>query len=100
MNRLNFRKGQIYTCTKSKLEWWTVGKEYNVVLDIYGCLALSDNNGNTWWSQSLDVDYTQFKLKLDINELTKEQLKEYNDLIEDKEKAERCINEFIDKIKK
>ena len=99
MDKLNFRIGQIYICTKSKYEWWTVGKKYNVVLDRHGYIALSDNNEDTWWPHSLDANYTKFKLELDINELTGEQLKEYNDLIEDKEKAENRINEFIEKIK-
>lgn len=99
MDKLNFREGQIYTCTKSKFVWWRVGKDYRVVLDKYDHLALLDSCDCTWWSINLDVNSTQFKLKLDINELTKEQLVEYNSLIEDKEKAERRINEFIDKIK-
>ena len=94
-----FKEGQTYICTKSRLEWWTVGKEYKVVLDDHGYLALSDNNENTWWSHNLDARYTQFELRLDLNKLTKEQLRDYEKLLKEKEKAESRINEFIEKIK-
>lgn len=99
MNTLNLKEGQTYVCTKSKLKWWTVGKEYKVVSDIYGYPALSDNNGDLWWSHSLDACYTQFELRLDLNKLTKEQLRDYEKLIKEKEKAENHLNRFIEEMK-
>ena len=45
---LNAKEGQTYVCTKSDRLWWTVGKEYKVVVNKYGELCLVDDDGATW----------------------------------------------------
>ncbi|MCD5011114.1 DUF1642 domain-containing protein [Enterococcus durans] len=61
---VNFKKGETYICTKSNRMWWTVGREYKVVLNRHGDTALPDNEGNKWTLEALEEldDYnTQFK---------------------------------------
>ena len=45
---LNAKAGQTYICTKSDKSWWTVGKEYNVVVNKYDDLCFVDDDGTTW----------------------------------------------------
>lgn len=65
MNTVNFKEGQTYICTKSNRMWWTVGREYKVVLNRHGDTALPDNEGHKWTLEALEEldDYnTEFKL--------------------------------------
>lgn len=65
MKKVNFKEGQTYICTKSNRMWWTVGREYKVVLNRHGDTALPDNEGHKWTVEALEEldDYnTQFKL--------------------------------------
>ena len=64
MNTVNFKEGQTYICTKSNRMWWTVGREYKVVLNRHGDTALPDNEGHKWTVEALeelDDCNTQFK---------------------------------------
>lgn len=106
---LNFKEGQTYICTKSNESWWTEGKEYTVTLDRYGTPLLPDNDGYKWSPHSLNESSHQFELKedtfdlnniFDLNKLTTEQLREYVDLLEDKEESERLLNDFIERMTK
>lgn len=45
---LNAKEGQTYVCVKSDRPWWTVGKEYKVVVNKYGELCFVDDDGDTW----------------------------------------------------
>ncbi|PCE13278.1 DUF1642 domain-containing protein [Enterococcus faecium] len=63
MNKLEFKKGQTYICTKSDKRWWTVGKEYPVFLDSYNEPAIRDDDGDDWHSSYLSISNNQFKLK-------------------------------------
>lgn len=65
MKKVNFKEGQTYICTKSNRMWWTVGREYKVILNRHGDTALPDNEGHKWTLEALEEldDYnTQFKL--------------------------------------
>lgn len=64
MKKVNFKEGETYVCTKSNRMWWTVGREYKVVLNRHGDTALPDNEGHKWTVEALEEldDYnTQFK---------------------------------------
>lgn len=63
MNKLEFKEGQTYICTKSDKQWWTVGKEYPVFLDSDNEPAIRDDDGDNWHSSYLSVFNNQFKLK-------------------------------------
>lgn len=62
MSKLEFKEGQTYICTKSEAPWWTEGKEYKVVLNIYGVPVLVDNGDDKWSSNALNAFNNQFKL--------------------------------------
>ena len=103
MNTLDFREGQTYVCVKSERSWWTVGKEYPVVLNSCGIPVLVDNGDDRWSANDLNAFNNEFKLKeniFDLNKLTTAQLKEYVGLLEDKEKTERLLNDFIERMSK
>lgn len=59
----NFKKGQTYVCIKSNERWWTVGKEYPVVLDSDAGLVIKDDDGDMWYSSYISTFDDQFKLK-------------------------------------
>lgn len=63
MNKLEFKKGQTYICTKSNKRWFTVGKEYPVFLDSDNEPAIRDDDGDDWHSSYLSISNNQFKLK-------------------------------------
>ena len=63
MNKLEFKEGQTYICTKSDKRWWTVGKEYPVFLDSDNEPAIRDDDGDDWHSGYLSASNNQFKLK-------------------------------------
>lgn len=101
---LNVKEGQTYIITKSDEPWWTEGKEYEAVLNKWGDLCLVDDEGDKW-----EIDYLNnrmsYKLKLkekifDLNKLTTAELREYLELLENKEKSESLLNEFIERMTK
>jgi hypothetical protein len=115
MNKLHLKEGQTYICTKSDTPWWTRGKEYKAVSTNHGKLCLVDDDGDSWYLDSLKYDICQFKLKetpsfnnydwfsrhelpdekeksLDLNKLTVYQLKEYIDLQQALEFAEKELD--------
>lgn len=68
MNKLHLKEGQTYICTDTKYRWWTVGKEYEVVLTEYGTQVLVDDEGTKWFNSQLSDMSTDFKLKTDDSE--------------------------------
>ena len=98
---LNAKEGQTYVCKRDKLAWWTLDKEYKVQASSNGLLCLTDDDGDNWYLPNDRLLNTVFKLKeqtFDLNKLTTEQLREYVDLLENKEKAERLLNDFIERM--
>ena len=116
MNNLDLKEGQTYICTKSDTPWWTRGKDYKVVSTNHGKLCLVDDDGDSWYLDSLKYETCQFKLtetstfkkygklrfsmdelpdekekSLDLNKLTVYQLKEYVELQQDLELAEKDL---------
>lgn len=76
MNTLDFREGQTYVCTKSDRPWWTVGKEYNAVVNKYGELCFVDDDGATWSIEYLTSKTCyHVKLKETHSKVTMEDLK-------------------------
>ncbi len=62
--KLNFKEGQTYICTESYNEWWTEGKEYNVVLDhISKHYVIRDDENTGWTDYEINNAGDQFKLK-------------------------------------
>ena len=56
--------GQTYICTKSINDnWWTVGKEYFVVLNFFNEPSLVDNEGDKWEAYMIKGCEIKFKLK-------------------------------------
>ena len=103
MSKLKIKEGQIYICKRDDLEWWTEGKEYKVVFDKCHGLVIVDDCGDKWYLPNDSLLNDVFKLNentLDLNNLTIEQLREFMNLLEDKEKSERLLNEFIERMTK
>lgn len=103
MNTVELKEGQIYICKRDDLEWWTEGKEYKVVFDKCHGLVIVDDCGDKWYLPNDELLNDVFKLKeqpFDLNKLTTAQLKEYVGLLEDKEKSERLLNDFIERVNK
>lgn len=65
MKTADFKAGQTYICTKSDRAWWTVGKEYTVVLDMFNEPILVDDEGDHWDSNDLSGLNNYFKSKED-----------------------------------
>lgn len=63
MNKLDLKEGQTYICTDTKYRWWTVGKEYKVVLTEYGIPIIVSEDGETWFVPHFSDSCTRFKLK-------------------------------------
>lgn len=102
MNTLEVKEGQTYVCKRDDLEWWTLDKEYKVQTFNSDVLYITDDDEYNWYVTN-DLMNTVFKLKeqpFDLNKLTTAQLKEYVGLLEDKEKAESSLNEFIERMSK
>ena len=68
MNNVDLKEGQTYICTDTKYRWWTVGKEYTVVLTEYGTPLLVDDEGGKWFNPQFSEMSTDFKLKTDDSE--------------------------------
>lgn len=101
MNALEVKEGQIYICKRDKLAWWTLDKEYKVQAFSNGELYITDDEGSNWYLPNDGLLNDVFKLKeqpFDLNKLTTEQLREYVDLLENKERAESLLNEFIERM--
>lgn len=100
---LKVKEGQTYVCKRDDLDEWTFDKEYMVEEFSNGRPYIMDDNKDDWY---LDIDNLinkVFKLKentLDLNKLTTAELREYVDLLENKEKAESSLNEFIERMNK
>lgn len=60
----NAKEGQIYVCTKSDRPWWTVGKEYKVLVTSKGKQLLIDDDGARWQINYLKNNHCEFKLNL------------------------------------
>ena len=100
---LNAKEGQIYICKRDDMENWTLGKEYKVVFDKGVGLVIVDDCGYKWYIPKDNLLNNWFKLKeqtFDLNKLTTEQLREYVDLLENKEKTDALLNEFIERMTK
>ena len=102
---LNVKEGQIYVCKRGKLPWWTLGKEYKVVKVVFEnglfALAIVDDCGEKWYLPNDDLLKTVFKLNVpifDLNKLTTSQLREYVELLEDKENTAALLNDFIERM--
>ncbi len=68
MNNVDLKEGQTYICTDTKYGWWTVGKEYEVVLIENGTPVLLDDDGDKWFNHQVSEMSTDFKLKTDDSE--------------------------------
>ena len=75
MHKLDVKEGQTYVCTKSDRPWWTVGKEYKVVLNSCSDLCFVDDDGGKWVIKYLKNNYAEFKLKETQSKVTMEDLK-------------------------
>lgn len=99
----NAKEGQTYVCKRDKLAWWTLDEEYKVQTFRNGILYLTDDEGDNWYLPNDELLNNVFTLKektFDLNKLTTAQLKEYIGLLEDTEKSERLLNEFIERVTK
>lgn len=100
---LNAKEGQTYVCKRDDLNWWTLGKGYKVKKFSNGKLYITDDNEDNWYLDNSGLLSNVFKLKettFDLNTLTTAELREYVDLLENKEKAESLLNEFIERVTK
>lgn len=103
MNTIDIKEGQTYICTRVDLDEWTLDKEYQSQEFSNGRLYITDDNKDNWYLDRDNLINKVFKLKektLDLNKLTTAELREYTDLLENKEKAESSLNEFIERMTK
>lgn len=97
----NIKEGQIYICNSDKLAWWTLGKEYKVQKFSDGRPYITDDDDFHWYLYYDELVNAMFKLKektLDLNKLTAAELREYVELLENKEKSDTLLNEFIERM--
>ena len=105
---LNAKEGQTYVCKRDDLAaWtlgkWTLGKEYKVQAFSNGALYLIDDDEYHWYLPNDNLLNQVFNIKektFDLNKLTTSQLREYVGLLEDKEKADSSLNEFVERMTK
>ena len=100
---LQFKEGQTYICKRDDIAWWTLDKEYKVVFDWCHGLVIADDDGYRWCLPNYNLMKHVFKLKektFDLNTLTTAQLREYVDLLEDKDESENFLNNFIERMTK
>lgn len=97
-----------YKCIKSNAEQrFAVGEIYPLYNNGYKNYVVANNNVN-WYENEFPIikrdygiEFEEVKEKIfDINKLTTTQLREYVDLLEDKENAESLLNEFIERMTK
>lgn len=102
MSKLEIEEGKTYVCKRDDLSWWTLDKEYKIVFNKNHELVIVDDDGSNWYVTNNLMNQV-FKLKestFDLNKLTTTQLREYVDLLEDKENTETLLNEFIERVTK
>lgn len=99
---LNVKEGQTYVCKRDNLDWWTLGKEYTVQKFSNDSLYITDDDGYDWYvtNNLLSNVFNLQEKTFDLNALTTTQLKEYVDLLENKEKADRSLTDFIERMSK
>lgn len=103
MSKLDVKEGQTYICYRDKLAWWTLDKEYKVQKFSNGVLYLTDDDNYHWHLPNDNLLNQVFKLKektFDLNKLTITELREYVDLLEDKENSDNLLNDFIERMTK
>ena len=103
MNTSEIKEGQTYVCKRDSLAWWTLDKEYKVQTFSNGVLYITDDDKFHWYLPNDNLMKNVFKVKektFDLNKLTTAQLREYVGLLEDKEKSERLLNDFIERVTK
>ena len=99
----NAKEGQTYVCKRDDLEWWTEGKEYKVQTFCNGALYLKNDEGYNWYLPNDNLLNQVFNIKentFDLNKLTTSQLREYVELLEDKENTAALLNDFIERMSK
>ena len=102
-NQMNdIKEGKTYVCQLDYLDEWTKGKEYKVQkFSDDGRLYLTDDSNYHWYLPNDKLLNNVFKLKektFDLNKLTTVELREYVELLENKEKSESLLNEFIERM--
>lgn len=97
-----------YKCIKSNDEQrFAVGEIYPLYNNGYKNYVVANNNVK-WYEKEFPIikrdygiEFEEVKEKIfDLNKLTTTQLREYVDLLENKEKAERALNKFIERMSK
>ena len=104
----NAKEGQIYVCKRDDLSaWtlgkWTLGKEYKAQAFSNGALYLMDDDEYHWYLPNDNLLNQVFNIKentFDLNKLTTSQLREYVELLEDKENTAALLNDFIERMSK
>lgn len=90
----DIKEGQTYICKRDDLDNWTLDKEYKVKKFSNGRLYITDDNQDDWYLPSDNLLNQRFKLKektVDLNKLTTAELREYLELLENKEKSTELI---------
>lgn len=101
MTNVDLKEGQTFVCKRDDRAWWTKDKEDKVQAFNNGVLYITDDDRYSWYIPNDNLVNQVFKLKentFDLNKLTTAQLREYVDLLEDKEESERLLNEFIERV--
>lgn len=103
-NEMNdIKEGQTYVCKRDDLDEWTLDKEYKSQKFSNGVLYITDDDKCNWHLFNNKMLNQVFKLNektLDLNKLTTAELREYIELLENKEKTESLLNEFIERVTK
>lgn len=103
MSKLEIKEGQTYVCKRGDLDWWTLGKEYKVVFyEEHGLVIIDDDGHNVYLpnDELLNDVFTLKEQPFDLNKLTTAQLREYVGLLENKEKSESLLTDFIERMTK
>ena len=64
MHKLDVKEEQTYVCVKSDRPWWSVGKEYKVLVTSKGKELLVDDDDARWQINYLKNNHAEFKLNL------------------------------------
>ena len=109
MKTVDFKDGDTVVCSKSTIPWITQFKVYTIQKNYEDKMVVCDNLGTAWTLEELTDIGNRFSLingnvfrqeTFDLNNLTTAQLREYIDLLENKEKVESLLNEFIERMSK